>query len=669
MAAPTIISGILTGGSNSHQTTSEEANAVATDFVSEGIVGTYTNTSGVAPSTGSFAVNATGTPDANINISTGIAYVTATPTSQNSQTLRVKCTVTGTLAISSNASGSTKYDWIYISVSATNSANPAVGADNVATIVASRSTSASTDDGTPPTYGYPIAVVTVANGFSTITNGNIRDVRTNCIVNLGSSSVSSGWTDLGYNPSTVTANGNRSYDLVFNSTNLTGTLSAGMRLKIRRLVTAPTQCTSLNGTTQYYSKSSPAGMTFTDDFTVSAWVKLESYVALTIASRWNGTSGWTMDINASGQIQLVGFNAGAGNNSYLLSYQSIPLNKWVHVAAQLDMSSFTATTTTSYAMIDGVDVPVSVVRSGTNPTALVQAGNLEIGGRNGGGQPFDGKLAQVAIYSAKVTQATIKASMNQTLSGSETSLISAYSFNNSINDLNANANNLTAQGSAVATNADSPFGIQADGTTAGTTDYAIITKTAFSTNTTLTVQVPEGNAIPTSGGVSAVSYSTQKVPYGLPADTGKWSLEVPYLATLSSTGVSANTAYLTTGSNGINCPVGAWKLGFEATPNMTSNSATVVAVYTGLAATSLPSFSDFTTGKLSPNLVGRFYLILGNTTGNPQVFPPMSRQGNINLSAATTYLIVLASDSAVAATAMGWSAQGANRIYAELSYL
>ena len=208
----------------------------------------------MAPSTGAFAVNASGTPDANINISTGVAYVTATPTSQNSQKLRVKCTVTGTLAISANASGSTKYDWIYISVSATNAANPAVGADNVATIVASRSSSASTDDGTPPTYGYAIAVVTVANGFSTITNSNIRDVRSNSTVNLGSSSVSSGWIDLGYTPNTVTALGNRSYSMVFNSVDLSSTLSNGMRLKNTRLVTAPTQCTSLNGTTQFYSK-------------------------------------------------------------------------------------------------------------------------------------------------------------------------------------------------------------------------------------------------------------------------------------------------------------------------------------------------------------------------------------------------------------------------------
>lgn len=513
MAAPTILTGILTGGANSHATSSEEVNAFATDFASEGIVGTFTNTSGVAPATGAFAVNGSGSPDTNINITTGVAYVTATPTSQNSQTLRVKCSVTGTLAISANASGSTKYDWIYISVSATNAANPAVGADNVATVVASRSTSASTDDGTPPTYGYPIAVVTVANGFSTITNGNIRDVRTNSTVNLGSSSVSSGWLDLGYAPNTVTANGNRSYDLVFNSTNLTTTVSNGMKLKCSRLVTAPTQCTSLNGTTQYYSKTTPSGVTFTDDFTCMGWVKLSSYAAGGIIARRNAdTEGWSLLVGATGQIQLIGLRI-AANNANVLSYQSIPLNKWVHIAASLDMSGATGA-----IYIDGVLVPSAFSVTGT-ATALVQGTTALVVGaqKSDGTAPFPGKIAQAAVFSSVLSAATIRSYVSQTLSGAESTCVACFTLNNSLVDTSANANTVTAQGGALATNADSPFGIQADGTTAGTTEYAIITKTAFSTNTTLTVQVPEGNAIPTSGGVSAVSYSTQKSPYGMPA--------------------------------------------------------------------------------------------------------------------------------------------------------
>lgn len=335
---------------------------------------------------------------------------------------------------------------------------------------------------------------------------------------IGATAYADGWTPiLGSTPNTVTYNGNRNYDLVFNSVDLTSTLSPGMRLKATRTVAAPSQCTDLeSSSSQYYSKTSPAGMTFTDDFTVSAWVKLESYPAAgqMIMARYNGTSGWYFRIGPSGTVVIAGLNGGSSNESVCTSYASLPLNKWVHVAAQLDMSTFTATTTTSYIMIDGVDVSAAVTRTGTNPTALIQAGNLEIGSFNGGTQPFDGKIAQVAIYSAKVTQATIKASCNQTLSGSETSLISAYSFNGVITDLNTtNANNLTAQGSAVATNADSPF---ANAVTAGLLEYAEVNSVTFSTNTTVNVRVPDSSLLPTSGGVSAMSYATTANPYGLP---------------------------------------------------------------------------------------------------------------------------------------------------------
>lgn len=172
-----IFTSLLTAGSNSHQETSENVNAVATDFVSNGIVGALTNTAGVAPATGGFAVNAQGSPNMTVAVSSGVAYVAATPSSQNSQRLRIRNTASTNVTISANASGSTKYDWFYLSVDATKAANPAVNADDVTTLVTSRSSSSTSDTGTPPTYGYAIAVVTVANAASSITNGNIADIR------------------------------------------------------------------------------------------------------------------------------------------------------------------------------------------------------------------------------------------------------------------------------------------------------------------------------------------------------------------------------------------------------------------------------------------------------------------------------------------------------------
>lgn len=464
----------------------------------------------------------------------------------------------------------------------------------------------------------------------------LGDISVNSIT-INDTTSAEGWSPLGDVPDTVTANGNNSYDLVFNSNDLTDTITPGMRLRTARTVAAPIQSTSLNGTTQYYSKSSPAGMTFTDDFCVSAWVKLSSYSSSAnqvIVSRYNGTSGWKLQIRTEGTVDLVGLNAGSTNFRRITSYQSIPLNKWVHISAQLDMSAHTATTTTSYVMLDGVDVPAVVGQGGTNPTALIQAGNLEVGSGSAT-EFFGGKIAQVAIYSAKVTQATHLAAMNQGLTGSETNLVSAYSLSNSLNDLSANANNLTANGSATTTNADSPFGNSGVSTTL---DYGIVMDISFSTNTTLTVQVPEGCTLPTTGGITSIDYSTQNVPYGFPRSTTKWILSVPIIAILSTSGTSTSTTY-NPGGIKITVPIGAWLLGYQMQTEVTT-SASVVDVYSGLST----SASDM---SLLPYLVSRMTMNLASGTG--ATLWNNNKEDSISISAQTPYYAVIRSTAAFSA--------------------
>lgn len=476
------------------------------------------------------------------------------------------------------------------------------------------------------TKGILAAGITQAGGMGAISPTSVTSPGTVTAANFvqtGGASAN-GWTVGLTAPNTVTALGNRSYSLVANSVDLTSQVSTGMRLKLTRTVPAPTQCTSLNGTTQYYNKASPSAMTFTDDFTASAWIKLSSYPGTrgAIAARFNNTSGWWFVVLSDGRLELTGFNAASANFSRVQSYQAVPLNRWVHVSAQLDMSTFTATTTTSYTMFDGIDVPASVSRGGTNPISLVIAAvDLQIGASNST-DFFPGKLAQVAIYNAKVTQATILASMNQTLSGSETSLISAYSFNNTINDLSANANNLTANGAAVATNADSPFGGQADGTISSTLDYGIITRAVFSTNTTLTVQVPEGCTVPTSGGVSAVSYSTQKAPYGMPIQSGKWRVTFLWKA---QTNVASNATFAAFTGMSFVAPTGEWTMGYD----IGLFNAVLVDVYWCLSSTSQTGLTNATSDS---TLQSRIISPAASTvTSQSYVFYPFSH------ASATTY--------------------------------
>lgn len=648
----TLITSILQGGVNSHTTSSEEVNALSTDFVSEGVVGTISNNSGVAPMTGAYAVNAQGTPNMTVAVSAGVGYVTATPTSGNSQTLRVKNSASANVTISSNSTGGTRYDWLYIKIDPDKAKDPAVDASDVATLVVSRSTSSSVDNGTPPTYGTELAVITVANGASSITNGNIRDVRQMSGVTITSQTAVSAWSLITGSITSVTANGNRSYTLTTSADN-TALITPGMRLRTTRTVAAPITSFSLNGTNQYFSKTSPAGMTFTDDFAVSAWIKLSAYTTQnTIVSRFNGTSGWRLDINSSGQVELVGFNAGGGNANLVTSYQSAPLNKWVHIAAQLDMSTAGVSTTTSYVMIDAQDVPAFKTTAGTNPTSLIQAGNLEVGSQNGGGFPFSGMVAQVAVFSSKVTQATMQGYYSQGLVGTETNLISAYSGAN-LTDLNTtSANNLTANNSAVSGFASVPFG---NNGVSSTLDYAIVMAVSGSS---VTVQVPEGCTIPTTGGVSAVNYSSQRTPFGFPGTRSKWTIDSLYKAAAFQSSPSAGTWY-NLNSAKITIPTGSWRVFYEdhgeAACSSASTSNYAVKWVTLSTGSNTESDSTFTSKAFTNNVTSNGFT--------------QYREGYIELSSATPYYLNAKTDTATTSQITQYGIFVPSLIRAENAYL
>lgn len=342
------------------------------------------------------------------------------------------------------------------------------------------------------------------------------------------------WKPLGYTPNTITDNGNRKYTLVFNSVDLTSFISKNMRLKSVRQTNAPTQCTTLNGTTQYFNKATPAGLTVTNNLAAGAWIKPTALPAVTagIITRSTAASGWQLRLQANGQIVFVYYNAGITNFTYVMSNAIITTNRWQHVAGQHDAVTFTNTPTTSYIMIDGVDVLAPVVRSGSNPTACVQTGDLEIGvDRTGGGAFFTGKIAQAWVATAKITQDNVRLIKNQGLTAANCTtynIASAFSLSGAsgATDINTtNANNLTANASAATTTDDSPFTQNDQGTPSGDTDYAVVLTKAFSTNTTLTVQVPEGCSLPTlptSSAISTMYYSTEFAPFGMPDPQKLW---------------------------------------------------------------------------------------------------------------------------------------------------
>lgn len=424
----------------------------------------------------------------------------------------------------------------------------------------------------------------ILNQDGTLKTQPVRDA-----LGLGATAAN-GWEALGYAPNTVVDNGNGSYTATVNGVDLTGTTTVGDKMLLPRAATA-TQCATFDGVNDYFSKATPNKMTWTDDFTVSVWVKPSQNATLQyFFSRYNGTSGFEFGTDVNGVVFIQGRNAGAANWSKVVSYRSVVNNRWQHISGLLDMSAFTAAAATaetakSWIMFDGVEVLAQVLRNGTNPTALVQAGNWEVGAVNGGTSLYTGKMAQVAVYNTRVLQATIRASRNQPLTGSETNLATAHSFNNSIIDLNTTTpNDLTANGGVVATTADTPFTNPITGTnlTAGTRNYAIIHGQTFTGgNTVYTLQVAEGETIPTTTPPTSVSYSRSRSPYGFPTNAGKWRVYMAGKQGITTAAVAMATT--TQFFRSLVMPIGAWKIGYEAIVQQSTGAVTSMEYEVGLS--------------------------------------------------------------------------------------
>lgn len=653
--------GILTAGTNLHATTSEEANQLATDFVTGGMVNAIGNTSGTAPMTGSFGVNAQGSPDMSVSVNQGTAYVSTTPTGQNTQLLRSTMPAAETVAIANNTSGVTKYDWLYIKHDPSNANNPDVNGTNVASFYVSRSSQNNSDDGTPPSYYELLSVLTVPNNATSITAAQIADRRRSVTIGTTSgASLNTGWNALGYTPNSVVYNGNRSYTLTFTGIDLRPVLAPGYRIRSTRSMVAPIQSTALNGTNQYWSRTSTInGMTFTDDWVTGAWIKPINYQAGKIMSRYNGTSGWQFGLEATGQVSLYAYNGSSGNFSGVTSYQSVQLNRWQHVAAQSDLSTFAPGITNSYVMIDGVDVPVQVTRGGSNPTALVQAGNLEVGGANGGTTPFAGSIAQAFVTSAKVAQSTINTYISQGLLGTEPNLVSAFSFSGNANDLNTtNGNNLTSNNGASATAADAPFGSQGNGTISATIDYLITqTVTLSGSDTVVVAQAAEGNTLPTTvSSIGSVDYSNAAKPYLFPGQERKWIIK-SICKTLQAQAGPANGVWYNLNEQ-LTIPVGEWEYGYNVNVQLDKASATSVDAFQTLSASA--------TAETDTEMTG--YYVFGGASATITDGSPGSRKNSITVGTQAKYYLNVKTGTSVG-TLYNRGDTGATVIYAKNGWL
>lgn len=336
---------------------------------------------------------------------------------------------------------------------------------------------------------------------------------------------------------------------------LRNTVPVGSRFQVTRNTVLPAyvSCDFEASANQFASDASVAGHTFTDDFTVEANLYVESspYGSDVIfAARSDGNSGWWFGINGNGQIVLNGHNGAAGNFTRVVSYESIPVGRWVHVAAKLDMSTAGVSETTSQIYIDTEPVASYKVSSGTNPTSIINTGTLYIG-RGASAVYYDGRATDFRIWSNLRTTLQIQDNAYQQLTGGETGLVGYYKLTSDLNDSSVNLNHLTNSG-VVTGYADNPW---------STIQYGIVQSVTYTLpDSYITLHGGQKHMIPNMT-LNTPRFSVADTPFGWPKEKGIWRQEVIFRGNNAET---INTAAWGGGNtNRIKIHPGKWKIGWS----------------------------------------------------------------------------------------------------------
>lgn len=385
-------------------------------------------------------------------------------------------------------------------------------------------------------------------------DGSLKTSAVQAALNLGNTPAV-GWLPIGAVPVYAGNNGNKEYVLNF-PLDLTTTLTKGMKMQVTRSVAAPTQCMAfVAANSQYASAPSPAGITFTGDWTQEARIRLNSYggsagmFLLNRDSLTSSGSGFGFYITSSGQLSVYWRNA--SGISQFTSNQSVPLNRWVHVAVSVSASSLNVA-----FYIDGVAVPFAT--NSTAATTIVQAANsLYLGAQNFNGAMvsnsyFDGYISEVRLWGAAMSQSFIRANMAINVSA-QTNLVALFQGSGTFNDTSGNANNLTATNGASSTQSGNPY---------NNIEYGFITNVGAYAggNTPITLFCGTDCNIPNMV-LSNPQYSLEKAPYGFPVARNKWIVETLMNTRLNNNG-GAVGAWFNLGWQ-LSIPLSEWDVGYD----------------------------------------------------------------------------------------------------------
>lgn len=175
-------------------------------------------------------------------------------------------------------------------------------------------------------------------------------------------------------------------------------------------------------------------------FSVEFWMSLDFQGTGTfISKRVGGEDEWEIIMNGS---QLVVFLRDDSTTGFIsASTPGLSIGQWYHVTVVYDGSG---SHTGIQIYLDGIPSIFNAHTSGSYTAMENGTSPVEIGITNNTGTPLDGKMDELRIWNKALTMAEVQAQMFESLTGSETGLVSYYTFNEStgttLDDNSANSN-------------------------------------------------------------------------------------------------------------------------------------------------------------------------------------------------------------------------------------
>ena len=160
-----------------------------------------------------------------------------------------------------------------------------------------------------------------------------------------------------------------------------------------------------------------------------------------------------------------------------------------------------------------------------------------------------------------------------------------------------------------------------------TVKYFIITKVAFSTDTTITIYGGTDYDL-ANAAITDPYYSVAKAPVGFPLDPLKWTQEFRDTASQSQGSPVTNTWY-NVGTSLLAIPIGAWRVNYQCVCFSFQTTVTTINVQTTLS----------TANNSSSDVDFQGYVANGGASGTMAVYGTMNREKYLLLASKTTYYL------------------------------